>query len=116
MKYLKTYEYKRTEPCINDYVICNISYKNANNDYADKISNFINNNIGKILEIDYIYGPNFYHVYYQNVPKEITGAFGWKQKFDFSDDYMNFNQTQIIYHSTSKEDLEPYINAIKYNL
>ena len=122
MKYLKTYEHLISNtilPQIGEYVICNPDYKNANQEYANKINNFLISNIGQILELDNIHGPNFepfFHVYYQNVPGDMSNSFGYHSKYRDSPFYMNFNQEQIIYHSTIKENLEPFIQANKYNL
>lgn len=123
MKYIKTYEHLISNtilPQIGEYVICAPVYVNANNEYADKINNFLISNIGKILELDNIHGPNFepfFHVYYQNIPEEINRVFAWNGKSkEYSKYYMNFNQEQIIYHSTTKDDLEPFTQANKYNI
>jgi len=118
MKYIKSYENSNSTPQIDEYVICSVNHTNANPDYAKQINDFISNNIGKILEIDNIHGPNYeiyYHVYYQNVPKEISRAFGWNKNGIFNH-YLNISQNQIICHSTNIKNLEQKIVNSKYNL
>ena len=118
MKHIRTYEQSSNEPQIGEYAICDIAFTSGQ-EFREQMNNFVKNNIGKILEIDNIHGKNFekyYHIYYQNVPKEFSRFFGWRQKYDFSEYFLNIHEDSIICHSIDKEKLELLIHTNKYNL
>ena len=120
MKYLKTYEKKiQLNPQVGDYVICNEDeeeYKSSYNTpdilYSDNLcTNFINSNIGKCIFINTNVGGAYYYIQYENIPTEIKDYFKM-----LHENTRRMMRNEIIYFSSNKEDLEPYINAIKYNI
>lgn len=100
MKYIKLYEgYK---PKIGDYVVINSEYPNS------EVSNFLENTVGQIIDLDEEYPKESFKVKYENYPKTIERWFmdgcRWHSKYD------------IIMHSDNKEDLILKLAARKYNL
>jgi hypothetical protein len=115
VKYLKRFEEVNVDdPKVGDYAIFfdEIGYIDSGvyvhfNEYLY----FINNNIGEIIKIEN--KDNYkYHVKFENVPIDII------RYFDFASDYyyLRFHKEEILYWSKDKKDLEPYIQAKKYNL
>jgi len=115
MKHLKTYETINDGPQIGDYVII------KSNSPVDAVVDFIENNIGQIIDITY--PKNLYHdkisrysIKYTNIPKNITSYFYnnvIKGKFC---NFRKSNYSDIIEYSKNKEDLKIKLTANKYNL
>jgi hypothetical protein len=107
MKHLKTYKQNTDEPQIGDYVIAVT--------YVADLSDFVNNNIGKIIRQrqrkpglpPIIEG--YYKIQYQNIPPDIKSDF-------FNDNSRLFLKKNIIHFSKNKEDLEIYLDQNKYNI
>lgn len=103
------------EPKVGDYVIVSDKfdyYSDYSSDYSEYL-NFINNNIGKIIDIrDDIYP---YVVNFNNIPKNLKKYF---EIFENDDKicYAKFKRDEIIHYSDTISVLEPYIAANKYNL
>ena len=103
MKYIKKYEYLQDDPQVGDYVICNeIGGMDRNN----KLDNFIKSNIGQIINIDFD----------DSIPYDIEYKIPIEYDEHFVSNCRIMYRDEIIHFSPNKEDLEPYINAIKYNL
>lgn len=123
MKYLKKFEnINDTEPEVGDYILIKVNLQ----EYGKKeiINNFINNTIGKVYKI---YNDDI-RVSYENIPDEIKGWFS-KPIYTPSLKFINaikgvgegeytrlFSKDRIVVFSKNKKDVEPYIQANKYNL
>jgi hypothetical protein len=122
MKHLKKYESIEDEPQIDDYVICIESDKHIPN-----LSNFINNNIGKITNISKnidIFNLKKtkirYNVQYNRIPNNLLIYF--QKDETMNTEYLKIRpmtKSEIIYWSKNKADAEQYLitNVIanKYN-
>ena len=101
MKYIKYYEEvynDENEPHVYDYVIMISS--------VDTVKNFIENNIGQIIEID---RENYdVTVKYFNIPSHLKEYFVNNSRI--------FGLRKIKHWSKNKEDLIPFIQSNKYNL
>ncbi len=115
MKYIKKFEEidqdKNDEPQIGDYVICDDTFSDDK-----QLLDFIKNNMGQIIPIDYddsIDKNHFdYLVKYENIPYALISRF-----FRFYNDTSRpMKREEIIYYSPNKEDLEIIITQNKYNL
>lgn len=109
MKYLKTYEgYKKPkegDPLIGDYVICDgESHSNI------KIENYLKNNIGRIIEDRSSDMATFrtYVVRYKNSPNFFRKEYPYGM--------ITMWDSEIIYHSKNKENVEAFLSAKKYNI
>jgi len=111
MKYIKTYENLKEDVKIGDYVLCS-EYKDPGyKDILDvnDIETFIENNIGKIIELDR--GSFDYIVKYTNIPKEL------KLEFSFlNNSARGMYKEEIDYVSKNKKDLESILLSKKYNI
>ena len=113
MKYLKSYK-KSTEddlsnsPQPGDYVIC------EEEDIAEELENFINNNIGQFIEYSKRQNQINYHlIQYNNIPNNILRFF----KHSSTLPNCRFMVLEEIKHwSPNKEKLEPIILAKKFNI
>jgi len=109
MKHIKEFEnLNNTKPEIGDYVLC------KENDFS--MSNFLDCNIGKILE--FVKKDNgidsMYIIEYSNVPRNLRYRF-FPPNNNYN--YLRFSHIDNIeYWSKNKEDLEPILQAKKYNL
>ena len=110
MKHLKQFEFlNQNEPQIGDYVLCH--EEDVEDD--DDLTNFIDNNIGKIIGIDNTNTVPF-DVEYENVPDNIRYHF----TFYTSNDRL-MTRKEIIYFSPNKpnkEELEAIKQANKFNI
>jgi len=117
MKYIKTYEkiqkiskrFRKKDIHIGDYVIINDNYPEFT-----KYSNYINNNVGKIINITSIRDrTDIYVVQFDELTVDDVGA-------GFLDSYYNssmrFTFDELKYISNDKADLEVKLAANKYNL
>lgn len=114
MKYIKTYEEINDNiPQVGDYVILNDDSTFDNDDM--NYLNFIKTSIGYIFK-----KPNvkFSYIKYDNIPDNIKDYF---QYSDYSEglkvgNCILANDSNIQYWSKNKRELEPLLNAKKYNL
>jgi len=102
------------EPKIRDWVIC------KEDDDNDEFVSFLNDNIGKIIDIEKNDHQNpiiskYYHVEFYNIPINIQPRFtsSFIKKGAFT---RRMYRNEIIVFSKNKEDLEVILNANKYNL
>jgi hypothetical protein len=110
MKYIKTYE-NNTEPQIGDYAIVKDS---TIRDTNDVIHEFLMENIGKIIKIDY--SSHFpFLIKFQNVPYELNDRFR-SERIGRRVGKRDFSESEMIAFSPNKKDLEVIISANKYNL
>jgi len=110
MKHLKLY--KEVTANVGDYVIINVG-----SDFLIPIlSDFINNNIGKIRYRD----DDGIVVKYFNIPEELKKYFSDNPAVDSGVQFKNpitfFPVRLIQYRSRNKKDLEEILTAKKYNL
>lgn len=123
MKIYKFNESTQNKYNIGDYIIANEVHNNDDGTIITSfvsekdINEFLNNNIGQIIEpteeIMKEYNDKYdYYVSYEYVPKI------YKYDFFFFDNYSirPFNEDEIVFCSPNKKDLEFYIDANKYNL
>jgi len=111
MKHVKEFETLKLTPNLGDYVICHENesdYDSATESSEDDNCNtFINNNVGKIVSVNYT--KHFeYDVEYENIPANL-------QEY-FRIDIREMSLKEILYCSNSKEELEMILNINKYNL
>lgn len=97
MRYIKTYEYVNG-PQIGEYVIC----EEPSN--APLIKDFLENNIGKIVDYD----GGKYEVFYENVPKNLMDSFYRGKRL--------MTRDEIKHHAKNIDDLDSIITGNKYNL
>ena len=109
MKYLKKYEeVSQKEPQIGDYIICKEDFIND-----EKLTSFLLSNIGQIYSID---PRGNYVVEYNNIPKDLETNFREYIREYNKNNLTTIYPSEIIEFSKNKEDLEIYINKMKYNL
>ena len=105
--------YDKGDPQIGDYVLLNLDgFYEISEDYYDKYGEFLRdedrefleNNIGYIVNIDLNDGFPKHDITFKNLPKELDDYIIWVDRED------------ITYFSKNREDLEIKINSDKYNL
>ena len=114
MKYLKKFEnILNNTPEIGDYVICKETDwfigQGSLNPLIYIFLNFINTNIGQIVDIDYM-GYD-YMIKYENFPKIIQDYFHYKNETS-----RGMASYEIINHSKNKEELETILMSKKFNI
>jgi len=111
MPYKKFENYSQGFPQIGDYVICQEEDLGDGNAASKEVQKFINNSIGKIIEVSdepkLIYP---YNVQYQNIPENIEDA------FYSGSSSRKYSRKEIIFFSQNKKDCEIYLQMKKYNL
>jgi hypothetical protein len=119
MKHLKIFESikikssKVTDIEIGDYVIVKVNYKLL----PVECSNFINNNVGRLLNEDDSW-ENFL-IGYENIPENLTIYFREK---DYNRTYKKkyytrwINSDRVILYDKSYDDVLLKYNALKYNI
>jgi len=112
MKHLKTLETINDGPKIGDYIIV------KSNSPIVKINNFIENNIGQIINISHFENPNRYNVSikYNNVPSNLLHFFNdttFKNKNCF---FRNFFSSDIVEYAKTLNLLKIKMDANKYNI
>jgi len=110
MKYLKEFEIiNNGQPKRGDYVIVNYNYGDFHN-----LNNFLNNNIGKILDIN----NNEIYISYNVLEKDMLESI--KTYFITYEDNIYKISLEMEYtdinFSSNKEDLEILLQANKFNL
>ena len=112
MKYIKNFEkININKPEIGDYVIA------IDEDTHTDVKNFINNNIGKIVNIkNHKRFGVLYHTKYTNVDDDIEEWFTKENNLDKKCGIRCFYLHEIIAFSKNIEDLDTILNANKYNL
>jgi len=111
MKYIKTYESvfipNPGDPQIGDYVIC---IDKTTDD--ERLVNFINTHIGKIVISDRPMQEYDYIVQYDNIPEIFIC-----HEFDFNDHTARpMYKDEILYFSPDKKEMEIILQQNKYNL
>lgn len=108
MKYIKKYEQlKKNNPQVGDYVICE---DRGDSSATDNLLNFIENNIGQIVDYKEYYGVIPYEVQYIDRPESL------KKYFHDDDKVRRYSLSEIKFWSKNKIDLEIILSAKKYNL
>lgn len=115
MKHLKSYEsIEDNKIKIGQYVIISLESNINDNNTLQKVHSFLKKNIGQIVDHSHTGG---YIVKYDELPNYM------KFLNDVIDDKYGENTIPIGYihtpniiHSSSKEELLPFINANKFNL
>lgn len=108
MKYLKSYE-NLNQPQIGDYVILTSKEKYRRPQY---VINFLNNNIGKIIDIIDNNNQNII-VKYDHITDEIKNS-NYAQLI--TEHIWSAEESEIMYINKDKKKLEKYIIIQKYNL
>jgi len=119
MKHLKTIENTSIKLQIGDYVICD-----ENSSYPDELVEFLNNNIGQVVEFrnDNNSTANSFHslnknynifVVYNNIPISIVNKFYYHKYINYC---RLFSMNEIKVYSSNSKDLEFIIDANKYNI
>jgi hypothetical protein len=134
MKYLKQYEYKKDEPHIKDYVMCDpepqLILISISPELENELTKFINNNVGQIIDKkrEYDYGnPNntdkFEKTYYiefivkyKNIPDSLQDIFLDNDDTNDANNILLYKQEDILFWSKNKPELKAKIFAKKYNL
>jgi len=98
--------FEELKPELGDYVIC---YENSKS-----ITNFLNNNIGIIVEHDKIRMYE-YLIKYENVPYELKDWFSDEDDRDFTN-CRRMGKYEIAHFSKYKEELEEILVTNKYNI
>jgi hypothetical protein len=99
---IKIFEEYNNKPEVGDYVLINYKIK-----YDKDFESFINNNIGKLFEVDFKF--NEIEVEYENVPENI-------KKIWFYNNTVVFNISDIVEYGKTIEELELKLAINKYNL
>ena len=117
MKYIKRFEYNSiSDP---NYVIVNplgIKSEPTVPKIKELFHDFIDNNIGLIINLSNGYLSKIYSVAYDNVPKKLLPFFMFDYGRGTKKYYISVREEKIIKKSKDKEELEAYINSKKYNL
>jgi len=112
MKYIKLYESSenKTQPQISDYIQINYPHLGQHETQHEKGVNFINNNIGKVVNI--IMMGNEIHgitIKYDNIPPELENFFP-------SNHTKSYQIKYVIGFGKTPEEVKLQISANKYNL
>jgi hypothetical protein len=116
MKYIKKFENIKEEPQLGDYVLVQIDLNMVA--VKDKVNNFTNSNIGKIVHISKVdYGRknmhNLYLVQCENVPLLLKRDF--ITRFDFKN-CLPIHENEILSFGKTPEDVQMKLKANKYNI
>ena len=108
MKHIKSFEINKVNFLVKgDYVICKENL--INNESI--ITNFINNNVGKIFAVNDV--SHDFLVQYEDIPTNLEKYF----KFVYGrNDIRGMNSNEIKDWSKSKEELEAKLVIKKYNI
>jgi hypothetical protein len=88
-----------------------IVHEPLNRTYDNKFVNFLNNNIGRIIEIiEYYDSETCYMITFDNIPPEFDYAFPFDTKT------RAYHSKDIIIWSKNREEVETYITSKKYNI
>ena len=111
MKYIKTFEVKIVEKLdVGDYVLMCQKLNTSGQNYK----NFIDNNIGKIMDIHE--RESVILLTYENIPEELLFEFRERKIGDIIFYGKWFNMLNIVEHGKTKEEVELKIHSKKYNL
>jgi hypothetical protein len=127
MKHLQKYENfltdlfkkKSDEPRVGDYVLCERDNSNNHMGTAKLCSDFIENNIGLIinhLKSKISDSEEVFRVKYENVPEKLKGGWFFHSKELINCYYYITKKHEIKHWSKNREDLETILSANKYNL
>ena len=106
MKHLKYFENEKPplQPEVGNYVICKESHLSKSED----INSFIENNVGRIKNIDETRTTFKYLVEWENIPKDLKLRFGSNSRF--------MSRDEIVHFSFDKKFLQNVLVQKKYNL
>jgi len=94
---------------IGDYVICDDSLLNSNNNFK-KINDFISSSIGKYVEYEINISEKCpYTIKYYNIPQELNDYF-------YIEGRIRMKFSDIKYWSKDKKELEIILNSNKFNI
>lgn len=110
----KIYEKLENKPELGDYVIVSI-ISDLIQTYNDDEQDFIENHIGKIVEI-IKYPSTIYYAVEYDIPKDFVPYPYYRTKYSGWKSAWQFERKDLKYISKNKEDLIPIIDAKKYNL
>ena len=112
MKYIKTYEMLNNLPKVGDYVISNINFNINIPSNVKELMEFVNNNIGQIIEI------NVYNKYLTkyNIPESIININKVDSFLSEKVQIFHLNIESILFWSSDKEIAELYLKNMKYNI
>ena len=106
---------------VDDYVLLNIN--NSDKFYIDYV-NYINNNIGKVLSVEYTFSNISYLLVQYDLKnietfQDIKGyfrylSFNYKENYYYGSNYFNINQ--VLLFDKDKETIMIKKNTSKYNL
>jgi hypothetical protein len=115
----KTFENVKDEPEIGDYVICHIVEEFDSEKYQEDTDEFLNNNIGIIIDI---YQERYvadsitkYNIKFDNSPNYNNDS-QLCQAFDTNTNTLYFYADEIDFWSKSKEEVILMRDTKKYNL
>ena len=116
MKHIKTFEHLYKNPIfvgLADYVL--IDFENKL-DKSHKLINFIERNIGQIIDIDGT--KRVVWIKFDNMPdiNIYKDDIKFRKYIRLNNDSITINKDWISYSSQNKEDIELYLNQKKYNL
>lgn len=117
MKHLKTFENLST-PKMGDYILAHKSEEHYDKGII-KVNKFINNNIGRVVEVRNDDGGIAYGVQYENVPRDVKNLFNHIKHKDGDIQLKNYRYLQlksIIYFSDQPFDIEEIKNKTKFNI
>jgi hypothetical protein len=117
MKYIRTYEKLRDIPEIGDYVCCHL----LEGEPEEQIytNNFLNNNIGKLINIRGSGESQKYEVKFKNKfehESQFSELYGSFIMGDIEKNIACFFDDEFDFFSKNKEDVETHLSAKKYNL
>lgn len=113
MKYIKKFEYLLI-PQIGDYILTNKSLKHYDDHIVD-VYTFMNNNIGRIIDIR----NDYYVVQYDNIPRNLRMYFNQLRYNSKNENYKNYRvvkRNEILFFSNKLFDINIIKNTQKYNL
>ena len=115
MKYIRTFENNKSQIQIGDYVILtNFAIQDT---VFEELRSFLENNIGKIINLITIHKKDGVEVEYDNVPENLEHFFVSLDVFNRGiKNIRRTFMTAIIHHSKNKEELEQIILNNKFNI
>jgi len=117
MKHLKTFEQTST-PQIGDYIVTNYSLEHYDSDIIN-IKKYMNNTLGKVIDIDPNQKIPTYVIQYDNPPKSYEKNFNFQKNNEEDKQYHNYrfvNFNAIQYFDNKPFDINMVKDTQKYNL
>jgi len=103
-----------SEVVVGDYILLDLS--NYENPFLKDMIKFVENNIGKIVTIQYNTAPyeNCISITFDNITEDMEKFFNYDKINNCF--VRRFYEYEIILSSNNIEDLKVYLNSKKYNL